>query len=128
MRYLDERVWVIIRELRPLIERSNTDIVKWQTKKKLFMRPEEADLDPMPWESFDSSTDRWYGKDTYYWFRAQFTVPQSMDQKCIFLKIHIYSKNSVNAAKVTDHHALLITENAAIGLFTGALLALQLPP
>ena len=88
MRYLDERVWVIIRELRPLIERSNTDIVKWQTKKKLFMRPEEADLDPMPWESFDSSTDRWYGKDTYYWFRAQFTVPQSMDQKCIFLKIH----------------------------------------
>ena len=28
-----------------------------------------------------------------------------------------YSKNSVNAVKVTDHHALLITENAAIGLF-----------
>lgn len=28
-----------------------------------------------------------------------------------------YSKNSVNAAKVTDHHALLITENAAMGLF-----------
>lgn len=28
-----------------------------------------------------------------------------------------YSKNSVNAAKVTDHHALLITENAAVGLF-----------
>lgn len=28
-----------------------------------------------------------------------------------------YCKNSVNAAKVTDHHALLITENAPIGLF-----------
>ena len=28
-----------------------------------------------------------------------------------------YCKNSVNAAKVTDHHALLITENAAVGLF-----------
>lgn len=28
-----------------------------------------------------------------------------------------YCKNSVNAAKVTDHHALLITENAGIGLF-----------
>ena len=28
-----------------------------------------------------------------------------------------YSKNSVNAAKVTNHHALLITEDAAIGLF-----------
>lgn len=28
-----------------------------------------------------------------------------------------YSKNSVNADKVTDHHALLITENAVIGLF-----------
>ena len=28
-----------------------------------------------------------------------------------------YSKNSVNAAKVTNHHALLITENPAVGLF-----------
>ena len=88
MRYLDERVWVILRELRPLIERQHIDITKWQTKKKLFMRPEEADQDSMPWEAFDSSTDRWYGKDVYYWFRAQFTVPQSMDGKCIFLKIH----------------------------------------
>lgn len=36
MRYLDERVWVIIRELRPLIERSHTDIVKWQTKRSFY--------------------------------------------------------------------------------------------
>ena len=28
-----------------------------------------------------------------------------------------YSKNSVNAGKVTDHHALLITEHPAIGLY-----------
>lgn len=84
MRYLDERVWVILRELRPLIERQHIDITKWQTKKKLFMRPEEADQDSMPWEAFDSSTDRWYGKDVYYWFRAQFTVPQSMDGKHFF--------------------------------------------
>ncbi len=28
-----------------------------------------------------------------------------------------YSKNSVNGNKVTDHHALLITENPAIGLY-----------
>ena len=28
-----------------------------------------------------------------------------------------YSKNSVNASKVTDHHALLITEHPAIGLY-----------
>lgn len=88
MRYLGERVWVIIRELKPLIERQHTDITKWQTKKKLFMRPDEADNDPMPWEDFDSDKDRWYGKDTYYWFRSRFTVPQSMDGKCIFLKIH----------------------------------------
>ena len=54
MRYLDERVWVILRELRPLIERQHIDITKWQTKKKLFMRPEEADQDSMPWEAFDS--------------------------------------------------------------------------
>lgn len=88
MRYLDERVWVILNELRPLIDRQHIDITKWQIKKKLFMRPCEADNDETPWENFDSAKDRWYGKDTYYWFRSQFTVPQSMDGKCIFLKIH----------------------------------------
>ena len=88
MRYLDERVWVILNELRPLIDRQHIDITKWQIKKKLFMRPCEADKDGTPWENFDSAKDRWYGKDTYYWFRSQFTVPQSMDGKCIFLKIH----------------------------------------
>lgn len=88
MRYLDERVWLILNELRPLIDRQHIDITKWQIKKKLFMRPCEADKDETPWENFDSAKDRWYGKDTYYWFRSQFTVPQSMDGKCIFLKIH----------------------------------------
>lgn len=88
MRYLDERVWVILNELRPLIDRQHIDITKWQIKKKLFMRPCEADKDETLWENFDSAKDRWYGKDTYYWFRSQFTVPQSMDGKCIFLKIH----------------------------------------
>lgn len=88
MRYLDERVWVILNELRPLIDRQHIDITKWKIKKKLFMRPCEADNDETPWENFDSVKDRWYGKDTYYWFRSQFTVPQSMDGKCVFLKIH----------------------------------------
>ena len=88
MRYLDERVWVILNELRPLIDRQHIDITKWQIKKKLFMRPCEADNDETLWENFDSAKDRWYGKDAYYWFRSQFTVPQSMDGKCIFLKIH----------------------------------------
>lgn len=87
MRYLDERVWVILNELRPLIDRQHIDITKWKIK-EAFMRPCEADNDETPWENFDSVKDRWYGKDTYYWFRSQFTVPQSMDGKCIFLKIH----------------------------------------
>ena len=88
MRYLDERVWVILNELRPLIDRQHIDITKWKIKKKLFMRPCQADNDETPWENFDSVKDRWYGKDTYSWFRSQFTVTQSMDGKCVFLKIH----------------------------------------
>ena len=44
MRYLDERVWVILNELRPLIDRQHIDITKWKIKKKLFMRPCEADI------------------------------------------------------------------------------------
>ena len=60
MRYLDERVWVILNELRPLIDRQHIDITKWKIKKKLFMRPCEADNDETPWENFDSVKDRWY--------------------------------------------------------------------
>ena len=52
MRYLDERVWVILNELRPLIDRQHIDITKWKIKKKLFMRPCEADNDETPWENF----------------------------------------------------------------------------
>ena len=62
MRYLDERVWVILNELRPLIDRQHIDITKWKIKKKLFMRPCEADNDETPWENFDSVKDRWYGR------------------------------------------------------------------
>lgn len=87
MRFLDERVKVILRELKPLIARQKVSIDQWQFKKQLFFRPDEADRDGGEWAAFDSSKDRWYGKDQYYWFRGQFTVPQSMAGTCIFLNI-----------------------------------------
>lgn len=87
MRYLDERVRVILRELKPLLARKKIPITEWKYKKKLYFRPEEAEQDAIPWVEFDSKKDRWYGKDQYYWFRGSFTVPKSMAGKSIFLNI-----------------------------------------
>lgn len=87
MRYLDERVQVILRELKSLVSRQKVPITEWKYKKKLYFRPEEAEKDELPWTEFDSEKDRWYGKDQYYWFRGSFTVPKSLEGKCIFLNI-----------------------------------------
>ncbi len=87
MRFLKERVDVILRELKPLIARQKFSVTQWQYKKQLFFRPSDADANAGEWTAFDSAKDRWYGTDQYYWFRAQFTVPESMAGKCIFLNI-----------------------------------------
>ena len=87
MRYLDERVRVILRELKPLMAREKFSITQWQCKKELVFRPGEADQHSSQWTAFDSAKDRWYGKDQYYWFRTRFTVPESMAGACIFLHI-----------------------------------------
>lgn len=87
MRFLDERVNVILRELKPQIARSKVSVTEWQYKKKLFYYPASADADEEAWKPFDSNKDRWFGKDQYYWFRGQFTVPESMNGACVFLNI-----------------------------------------
>lgn len=130
MRYLKERVDVIVRELKPLIARDKFAVTQWQYKKQLFFRPCEADASAEEWKAFDSSKDRWYGTDQYYWFRAQFTVPESMHGKCIFLNIQtqiehwddgrnpqflLFVDNEVIQGQDMNHKEVRLVEQAEAG-------------
>lgn len=110
MFFIDQRIQVICNQLSLMRFRDSRSLPDWQYKKGQFFRPEEADADPAPWETFDCQTMRWYadyaGTDqfegkflwqntdfhgipgTHYWFRSRITVPQEMDGKSVWFRIH----------------------------------------
>lgn len=87
MRYLDRRVEVICRELRNLSVVSTETIEHLQYKKGNFIYPEDAEKAEQPWEAFDSLTMHWYGTDEHYWFKAEYTVPERLQGKEIWLGV-----------------------------------------
>lgn len=110
MYFIDQRIQVICNQLGMLRFTDSLSLPDWQYKKGQFFRPEEADAAPAPWEAFDcqrmhwyadyAGTDRFEGKfqgqatdfhgipGTHYWFRSRITIPQSMDGKSVWLKLH----------------------------------------
>ena len=109
MYFIDQRIRVICDQLKRLRFLDSTPLTRWQYKRGLYFRPEEADKNGPAWEDFDSETMRWYadyaGTDqfegkfkghggdfhgipgTHYWFRAQVTVPEKYDRKSVWLRI-----------------------------------------
>lgn len=87
MRYLDERIGIITRELRELAARDRQALTEWEYKKGLYLHPADADGDGTPWRPFAGGKDRWYGTDEHYWFRGTYTVPKEWDGACIYLYI-----------------------------------------
>lgn len=79
--FLDKRVTGICNELKKLSVKQKFETSDWLIKPGNFLRPEDADADPAPFEPFDSRTMHWYGPDKHYWFRADVAVPQEMDGK-----------------------------------------------
>ena len=68
--FLDKRVTGICNELKKLSVKQKFETSDWLIKPGNFLRPEDADADPAPFEPFDSRTMHWYGPDKHYWFRA----------------------------------------------------------
>ena len=110
MYFIDQRLQVICNQLGMFRFRNTTGLTNWQYKPGQFFRPEEADASETPWETFDASTMRWYsnyvGTDQFegkfegqvtdfkgilgahYWFRNTITIPENMDGKSVWFKIH----------------------------------------
>lgn len=87
MRYLEERASVIVRELRSLSVVSRETLQNLWYKKGNFIYPEDAENDGQEWEAFDSMNMHWYGKDAHYWFKTEYTIPEEMDQKEVWLEV-----------------------------------------
>ncbi len=85
MKYRKERIEKICSEVRGLVNTQNVPITNWLIKEGTFYRPEEADNDSTPFKEFNSETDGWMGNDRHYWFRTTITVPESFDNKPLWL-------------------------------------------
>ena len=85
--FLDKRVTGICNELKKLSVKQKFETSAWLIKPGNFLRPEDADADPAPFEPFDSRTMHWYGPDKHYWFRADVAVPQEMDGKPLWMHV-----------------------------------------
>lgn len=130
MIFAKERVQVICNELKKSAVLQKQEISLWKMKEGLFFRPKEAELDPQPWQDFDSHTMHWYGKDRHYWFRTQWTVPESFHHKPLWLNICtqidewddaknpqflLFLNGGVVQGIDMNHREVLITENAKAG-------------
>ena len=87
MRFIEDRISVICNELKELAFVKKEPVNGVVYKKGLYFYPQEADQSAEPWEEFDSKTMHWYGPDKHYWFRAEYTIPKSMDGKTLYLKV-----------------------------------------
>lgn len=86
MRFIDNRISVICKELNELAITARTPVSSITYKKGLYFTPAEADVSDAAWETFDSGSMHWYGPDEHYWFRAVCTIPEDMDGKAVYLK------------------------------------------
>ncbi len=87
MYFLDKRIQVICNELKKLSVAQNVPVESFQYKKGNYIFPADADKAAEPWKNFDSRTMHWYGPDEHYWFRTQFTVPESFAGKSLWLHV-----------------------------------------
>jgi alpha-mannosidase len=87
MRYIDRRIGVICDQLAKLAVVQKIPIESLVYKEGKYLRPEDADAAEVEFKPFDSKLMHWYGPDRHYWFRADFTVPESLDNKPMWLKV-----------------------------------------
>lgn len=85
--FLDKRITGICAELQKLSVRQRFETADWLYKPGNFLRPEDADADPAPFEPFDCRTMHWYGPDRHYWFRADVTVPEELDGRPLWMHV-----------------------------------------
>lgn len=87
MKYIDKRIGVICDQLKKLAIVQKIPIENLIYKKGNYINPEDVDAAEEKFQPFDSKTMHWYGPDKHYWFRVDFTVPESLNNKPMWLKV-----------------------------------------
>lgn len=87
MEFIDKRIKGICDELKKLSVVQKVPMESWDFKEGNYIYPKDVESAPEAWQVFDSKTMHWYGPDKHYWFRSEFTVPEKLDKKPIWLNI-----------------------------------------
>ncbi len=130
MVFLDKRIRVISDELKKLSVVQKVNVDDWKYKKGNYIYPKDAEEAEAEWEKFDCRTMHWYGPDEHYWFRGEFTVPQSMEGKAVWMNVKtqieewddgknpqflLYVDNTATQGIDMNHRRVLLTKEAVCG-------------
>lgn len=130
MLFAKERIQVICAQLKKQMMVKRHVFESWQVKEGFFLRPDDAQQAEGSWQTFTAGRDHWYGPDRHYWFRAEYTVPQELAGKPVWLVVHTQieewddAKNPqfllfVDGAPVQgldmNHREVLLTDEAQAG-------------
>lgn len=130
MVFLDKRIRVICDELKKLSVVQKVPVDDWKYKKGNYVYPRDAEEAKAAWEQFDCKTMHWYGPDEHYWFRGEFTVPQSMEGKAVWMNVKtqieewddgknpqflLYVDNTATQGIDMNHRRVLLTKEAVSG-------------
>lgn len=83
--YRFERVQKILGDIGGMTTVQSFPITSFMMKPGFYLNPAEADAAAEAWREFNSNTDIWSGPDEHYWFRTEITVPESFDNKPLWL-------------------------------------------
>lgn len=127
MYFLDKRINVICDELKKLSIKAKMPVTSLKIKEGFFLTPQEAKNNAAAWNSFDSSTQFWTGKDKHYWFKTILKTPQEFANGVMQLRICtqieewddaknpqflIFLDDQMLQGADMNHRDILITENA----------------
>lgn len=130
MIFAKERVQVICDQLKKYSKVQKLELAQWKVKEGNFFRPQEVEAADEQWQSFDSRSMHWYGPDRHYWFRADFTVPESFKDKPLWLVFHtqidewddgknpqflLFIDGEITQGMDMNHREVLVTECAEAG-------------
>lgn len=88
--------------LEPMIfeKQAEMDFSAFLTKERLHSIPDDSNFSAI------SKGDTWYGKDSYCWFKGEFTVPENLAGKDLFIKPYMQG-----------YEALLFVNGRTMGTF-----------
>lgn len=130
MEYLDKRINVICEQLKKLEVVQKKPVENWRFKKGNYIHPEDVDNAGEIFLAFDSKKMHWYGPDEHYWFRADFTVPESLNNKSLWLQVKtqidewddgknpqflLFIDNKATQGLDMNHRKVFITRSAEAG-------------